>query len=71
MKFFVWHNGDASVGLPGERATVEIDVESYADEVRGDYTEQARDALRKAFASLWDTQPHIKTEHELANEAED
>jgi hypothetical protein len=71
MKFVIWHNGDASVGMPGERATLEIDVESYADEVRGDYTEQVRDALRVAFSGLWDTSPHIKTEHELAQEQDD
>lgn len=71
MKFFIWHIGDASVGLPGERATVEIDVESYDEEVRGDYTEQARDALRAAFRSLWDTEPVVMTEVEFATAAGD
>jgi hypothetical protein len=54
MKFFVSHCGDGSVGLPGESATVDIDVESYAVEIRDDYIDQVRDTLAGAFRRLWD-----------------
>lgn len=65
MRFHVWHSGDGSVGIPGERATLEIDVESYAEEVRGDYTEQVRDMLRAGFSGLWDTRAHVMTDAEV------
>lgn len=68
MKFHVWHEGDGSVGLPGEQATVEVDVESYADEVRGDYLEQVRDMLRAGFSGLWDTRAQVMTEAEVKQE---
>lgn len=70
MKFHVWHDGDGSVGIPGEQATVEIDVESYAEEVRGDYIEQARDMLQRGFSGLWDTHAKVMTADEVRREAE-
>lgn len=69
MRFVVSHDGDSSVGLPGEVATVSVDVESYAEEVRGDYIEQVRDALRLAFGRLWDTQVSVMTQAECQAEA--
>lgn len=68
MKFHVWHEGDGSVGLPGEQATVVVDVESYADEVRGDYIEQVRDMLRAGFSGLWDTRAQVMTDKEVKRE---
>lgn len=68
MKFHVWHEGDGSVGLPGEQATVEVDVESYAEEVRGDYIEQVRDMLRAGFSGLWDTRALVMTDEEVKRE---
>lgn len=68
MKFHVWHEGDGSVGLPGEQATVEVDVESYAEEVRGDYIEQVRDMLRAGFSRLWDTHAQVVAAKEAKRE---
>lgn len=64
MRFVVSHAGDSSVGLPAEVATVDVDVESYAEEVRGDYIEQVRDVLRLAFSRLWDMQVRVRTQAE-------
>jgi hypothetical protein len=64
VKFVVSHDGDASVGVPAERATVVVDVESYAIEVRGDYIRQVRDALMRAFSELWNTTVRIAVESE-------
>lgn len=69
MRFHVWHDGDGSVGLPGEQATVEIDVESYAEEVRGDYIEQVRDMLRAGFSKLWDARTQVMTDDEVKRES--
>ena len=53
------------MGLPGELATVDVDVESYAEEVRGDYIEQIRDALARAFTGVWATLVTVRTDEEV------
>jgi hypothetical protein len=66
--FRVWHDGDSSVGLPGDRCTVEIDLRSYAQADRRDYIEQVRDTLKASFGAMWDTQPKVMTSDEIRAE---
>jgi len=53
MRFIVSHAGDSCVGIPGEVATLDVDVESYAAEVQGDYAQQIRDGLAGLFGQIW------------------
>lgn len=53
MRFIVSHAGDSSAGIPGEVASLDVDVESYAEEVRGDYAQQIRDGLAGLFGQIW------------------
>ena len=53
MRFIVSHAGDSNVGIPGEVASLDVDVESYAEEVRGDYAQQIRDGLAGLFGQIW------------------
>lgn len=69
MKFHVWHNGDRSVGINGERATVEIDVEQYtSDEDRNEYIREIKVTLIEAFTGLWDFKAYVMTEDEIQEE---
>jgi len=65
MKFYVSHEGAASLGVPGEIATVELDVESVPVDSQADYVEQVRTVLAAAFGVLWDTTVSVVTEHEM------
>lgn len=62
MEIHIWTNGDPSVGLPGENATVEI-------EIPADFTAEDRNLVRtelqKAFSAIWDEKPHVAFQDEL------
>lgn len=53
MRFTVRHEGDPARGVPPERATVDVAVEAYSEEVQGDYAQQIEDGLAGLFSSLW------------------
>lgn len=65
LTFQVWHDGDSSVGLPGDRSTVEIDLRSYAQADRRDYIEQVRESLQSSFGAIWGTRPKVMTTDEI------
>lgn len=63
VTFEIWSDGDPSVGINGDRATVHTWVGD--DE---DYQEFIRDTLHSSFAVMWDWQErhvHIMTEEEI------
>lgn len=64
----VWHDGDGSVGLPGDRATVELDLQGYDASDQREYVENLRSALKDAFGSVWDTAPKVMTDDEVHQE---
>ena len=64
-KFHIWHDGDSSVGIWGESATVEV----YCYDA--EFESMAREVLVKAFTDLWDFKARIVSELELAAEARD
>lgn len=68
LTFHVWHDGDSSVGLPGDRSTVEIDLRSYGQADRRDYIEQVRESLKASFGAIWDTRPKVMTADEIRAE---
>lgn len=68
LTFHVWHDGDSSVGLPGDRSTVEIDLRSYEQADRRDYIEQVRESLKASFGAIWDTRPKVMTADEVRAE---
>lgn len=68
VTLYVWHDGDGSVGLPGDRSTVEIDLRSYEQADRRDYIEQVRESLKSSFGAIWDTRPKVMTSDEIRAE---
>lgn len=68
LTFHVWHDGDSSVGLPGDRCTVEIDLRSYEQADRRDYIERVRESLKASFGAIWDTRPKVMTADEIRAE---
>lgn len=65
LKLLVWHDGDSSVGLSGDRAAVEVDMAGYPADHVAEFTEELRDALADAFGSLWDAKVNVQTAAEL------
>ncbi len=66
MTFEVWHNGDDSVGIPGDRASVEVDVGGFEGVERAEYESALRESLASTFGALWDTKVKVATGAELA-----
>lgn len=62
MRFTVSHPGDRTTGIPAETAVVDVNVEIYAAEIRGDYISQINDALLSCFGQLWMT-PLVRVSH--------
>lgn len=66
FKFHLWTSGDASVGIAGERATVEMDISGYNKVDREHCIKLVRYHLKHAFASIWDGQlVHVRTQDEI------
>lgn len=53
-RLVAFHTGDGSVGLPGDHATVDLDLSGYAADVAADIVERAKILLRPVFSDLWD-----------------
>jgi hypothetical protein len=68
VKFIISHGGDSSVGIAGEKAEVLLDASGFNAEDRANFIENARDSLTKAFASIWEFKPSVRTEAELQAE---
>lgn len=66
--FEVWHDGDSSVGLPGDRSTVEIDLRGYAQVDRREYIEQVRGSLKASFGAIWGSPTKVMTSAEIRAE---
>ena len=62
MKFTVSHPGDRATGIPAETVVVDVNVEVYSAEIRGDYISQINDALLNCFGQLWMT-PLVRVSH--------
>lgn len=66
VTFHVWHDGDRSVGIDGDKATVTVDAGGFhAREDRAEFLANARAELARAFSSIWDTSAKVATEQEL------
>lgn len=48
--FTLWHDGDRDTGIPGDQAEVKLSLPKDAEALSC-----AKDILRDAFASIWDT----------------
>jgi hypothetical protein len=66
LTFEVWHDGDSSVGLLGDRASVDVDVGGFDGVDRAEYEAALREALARTFGELWDTRVKVATGAELA-----
>lgn len=66
----VWHDGDRSVGLPGDNCTVSLDVSGYDQSDRHEYVEQVRETLRESFSQVWDFRVKVMTDQEVRLETE-
>lgn len=54
-RLVAFHTGDGSVGLPGDHATVDLDLSGYAPDDAADIVERAKILLRPVFSDLWNT----------------
>jgi hypothetical protein len=61
-----WHNGDRSVGIDGDRATVNLNVDGFDSLDEQEYVDQAKDVLREAFGKLWDCKVCVATDDEIS-----
>lgn len=57
----VYTHGDQAAGVPGERATVEIDMAGYPEFVADEIEANARALLSTAFSQLWNAKAHVVT----------
>lgn len=68
MLFQIWDDGDESVGISGNCAELDTDVEMFDGEDRREYIESIKEALSAAFASIWcNGRVHVATEEDLAD----
>ena len=61
MKFYVWCTGDRSVGIPGQEATVEMEVEK-------ENVADVKEMLKSAFGDIFDEKCHVMTDEEMEAE---
>ncbi len=67
MHFYIWDNGDESVGIHGNSAKLDTDVDFLDGEDRQEYIESIKEALGAAFASIWDNgHVHVAADDELS-----
>jgi hypothetical protein len=55
-KISIWHEGDASVGIQGDTATLEMDI-SYMDAADWDFVVEQ---LKDAFTTIWDFKVYVE-----------
>lgn len=66
MIFHIWDDGDASVGIPRDTATLDTDVDCYDGEDRDTYINSIKESLQEAFSSVWSNgRVYVATEEEL------
>jgi len=65
MKIHIWTNGDPSVGISGQNATV--DIETMEDSGINEPGERdiIRNKLKEAFSAIFDEKAHVAFEDEL------
>jgi hypothetical protein len=59
--FSVWHNGDSSVGIDGDRAIVQYDCSWEAST----HIELVKQCLKECFSQIWDFEPQVMTNLEM------
>jgi hypothetical protein len=65
MKFIVWHSGDTSVGINGDQAEVEIDVEGFDENDQKAYIQTIKERLGEAFGDIWGFKATVMTQEDL------
>lgn len=66
MHFQIWDDGDESVGIYGNFAELDTDVDFLDGEERQEYIESIKETLSAAFSSIWDNgRVRVATEEEL------
>lgn len=63
-KFHVYHDGDPSVGIWGDSATVELHVYD------AEHEQAIREVLTRAFTDLWDFRARVLTDADVQAERE-
>jgi hypothetical protein len=67
MKFIVKTDGDPSVGIAGDEATVIVDVEQFDAATEADFIVHVKEHLAIAFRNIWDFDVNVFSEIDLAN----
>lgn len=65
MKFYIHHNGDMSVGISGEEATLEIDLSGYDGDDLSDHIEFIKQEMAQSFTAIWGFKAHVMTVNEV------
>lgn len=64
VTFHIWHNGDTSVGVWGESASVTMHV----DKNDKDMMAAVNEALSEAFTKIWDFKAFVMVDEPEINE---
>lgn len=70
MRFYVYNPGDPSVGIQGDVATVDINVDHLEGEDRNDFIQQIKEELKRSFGNLWDFGVSVWTKEEAEADAQ-
>lgn len=66
MRFQIWDDGDESVGIHGNHAELDTEVDFLDGEDRQEYIESIKETLIASFESIWDNgRVRVATEEEL------
>lgn len=63
VTYVVWHDGDRSVGIPGDSANVQMLDPTDAEEDKA-----RRELFKECFEKLWDFRVHVMTLDEINEE---
>lgn len=65
------HEGDSSVGIPGDTAVIQLDLRGYAEADKLQLIEEVKDVLALAFSSVWGHRARVNTMAELQADCEE
>ena len=65
VKLHIWTCGDPSVGINGDQADLDLDVEGIDERDRAEFISHAKEVLGKAFSELWGEPAQVMTGDEI------
>lgn len=65
MKIHIRHDGDTSVGIDGDEATLEINTDGWSEEDAKTFIDDVKESMKETFTELWGFRAYALTEDEL------